>query len=261
MLTSTLQLDLYPIVSINGSTFTGASATITNVGNGWYRCSLSATSDTVNNVSGYLSFNSNNTQVDGTDSVSNSAGYIFGFQLEQSAYASSYIPTSSASVPRNLDTLSYSGLNHSATDMTISCTAKTQSAAAYFRIVNDSWGSITNSWMLFTVNNQAIFGKYTNGSQFNSVTGTGTISSNTSFKLAGTFSTTKQVDGTKLAVNGLLNANNVGSYDSVATSGTITQNLIYILDCGSNSFSGGNIKNLVIKNKYLDNEKLRILTI
>ena len=48
---------------------------------------------------------------------------------------------------------------------------------------------------------------------------------------------------------------------TVATSGTITQNLIYILDCGSNSFSGGNIKNLVIKNKYLDNEKLRILTI
>jgi len=85
------------------STFTGASAAIQAISNGWYRVVLTATSDTNTNIQGYISFNSNGVVIDGTDSVSNSAGYIYGAQLEQQSWVSSLIATTTASASRAVD--------------------------------------------------------------------------------------------------------------------------------------------------------------
>jgi len=92
------------------STFTGASAAIQAISNGWYRVVLTATSDNATSIAGYISFNSNGGLIDGTDSVSNSAGYIYGAQLEQNSYVTSYIPTTSSTATRAADysTLAYS---------------------------------------------------------------------------------------------------------------------------------------------------------
>jgi hypothetical protein len=85
------------------STFTGASASIQSISNGWYRVVLTATSDTYISIIGFISFNSNGGVIDVTDSVSNSAGYIYGAQLEQTSYVSSLIATTSAAATRAVD--------------------------------------------------------------------------------------------------------------------------------------------------------------
>lgn len=82
--------------------FTGASASIIPYPNNWYRLIFTATSDTSTNYQCIISFNSNNSVVDGTDSASNSAGFLWGAQLEQSSTVGEYISTTTTinSAPR-----------------------------------------------------------------------------------------------------------------------------------------------------------------
>jgi hypothetical protein len=96
--------------TVSGS-FTSPSASIVSVGNGFYRITLSATTDAVGTVDEILSFNSNGVVVDGTDSASNSAGYLWGAQLEAGAFATSYIPTVASQVTRAADSASMIGNN------------------------------------------------------------------------------------------------------------------------------------------------------
>ena len=85
-----------------GTVFDGGGATtasITNVGNGWYRCVVSATAVDVRGLQILLS-NANNTVTytgNGTSGI-----YLWGAQLEQSATVGEYIPTTSTinSAPR-----------------------------------------------------------------------------------------------------------------------------------------------------------------
>lgn len=86
------------------STFSNQVPRITDVGNGWYRCSITATTDSTTNISLMGSFNTNGLAIDGTDTNGVGAnGYIFGAQLEERGAASSYIPTKGATGTRNAD--------------------------------------------------------------------------------------------------------------------------------------------------------------
>lgn len=76
------------------SSFAGASATITDYTGGWYRVTLTATSDTATSIGIYGSFNSNGVAIDSTDSSSSSSGYVWGPQLERTTAATEYTPTS-----------------------------------------------------------------------------------------------------------------------------------------------------------------------
>jgi hypothetical protein len=88
--------------TVNG----GATATIQEYPNGWYRCTLTSTSD-VNSSSAFVitpatADNSSSFSGDSTQGV-----YIWGAQLEQNAsFATSYIPTTSSTVTRAPDLLS-----------------------------------------------------------------------------------------------------------------------------------------------------------
>lgn len=80
----------------------GASPRIENYGNGWFRCSLPYTPNVSGNfnvitsiVSAVSGVNYTGTGVDGV--------YVFGFQIEQGIFATSYIPTTTGTVTRNAD--------------------------------------------------------------------------------------------------------------------------------------------------------------
>lgn len=88
------------------STFTELSvAPPVSVGNGWWRCGVTATSDATTALQIDVSL------ADGDASPSYTGDgasgiYVWGAQLEQAAFASSYIPTTSAAVTRNATSLS-----------------------------------------------------------------------------------------------------------------------------------------------------------
>jgi hypothetical protein len=87
------------------------AATIENYGNGWYRCSVTFTTDSVDTTGSIAihvledeSASISDTNLDGTSSI-----LIYGAQFEEGSTPSSYIPTSGATVTRAAETLSIAG--------------------------------------------------------------------------------------------------------------------------------------------------------
>jgi hypothetical protein len=86
---------------------TGAyTATISDAGNGWYRCT--AYFPTISYC--FISPSINGTSFLVTGQLNNGI-YIWGAQVESGSYPTSYIPTTSASVTRNADVVSKTGIS------------------------------------------------------------------------------------------------------------------------------------------------------
>ena len=84
-------------------------ATIDDFGNGWYRCSVSIAGTTYDTTPlGIIAITKGN-NVQGYVGDVNEYIYAWGAQLEQGSYATSYIPTSGASVPRAADVANGAG--------------------------------------------------------------------------------------------------------------------------------------------------------
>ena len=86
-----------------------ANPTIISIGNGWYKCSMTALTSGTSTLMALVVCQSGTTAVftgDGTSGI-----YIYGAQLEAGSYATSYIPTIASSVTRNADVISKTGIS------------------------------------------------------------------------------------------------------------------------------------------------------
>ena len=162
-------LDNGVVTSVSG---TGNTASIEDYGNGWYRCSVTndGTADVVNSVRIGVQNGAIASYVgDGTSGI-----YIWGAQLEEQSYATSYVPSLGTSGVRAAETASKTGLSSyinstegvlyaeisaladDLTNRTISLSDGTTNNTVrlqYLTISNEIWATITN---IVSGGNQAI---------------------------------------------------------------------------------------------------------
>jgi hypothetical protein len=96
-----------------GTVAAGATASIENAGNGWYKCKVSGLSNTSSNIMVINVGNADTGTGSGYSYLGNGTSgiFIWGAQLEVGSYATSYIPTLGASVTRVADIASKTGIS------------------------------------------------------------------------------------------------------------------------------------------------------
>ena len=90
-----------------GTVSAGSTSSIVNVGNGWYRCSITATTVNTGGLI-YIGISDNDNNDDVTASGTNGI-YAWGAQVEAGSFPTSYIPTVASSVTRSADVCQITG--------------------------------------------------------------------------------------------------------------------------------------------------------
>ena len=93
---ATFNLSNQTVSFSNNGAFTNTSASMLNVGNGWYRCILVTTSDTSTSTQLVIRYDGSTDNVSGLN--------IWGCQTEEQSYPTSYIPTTGAIQTRAAET-------------------------------------------------------------------------------------------------------------------------------------------------------------
>jgi hypothetical protein len=165
----------------------GATASIQNVGNGWYRCAVTATAS-----AGSGSFAPRVALADNNSSYAGSTGsgiFIWGAQIEAGAFPTSYIPTTTTALTRSADAASVNTLSpwYNASAGTIFVEAANAQVSASLFSTDD--GTASNRIITyFNVANSPAF-RVVSGGVDQANFSAGTIAQNATFKLSTAYAT------------------------------------------------------------------------
>jgi hypothetical protein len=244
-------------VIINGGNWTGGSAAITSVGNGWYRLSLTAT--IVGSSALSIRIVLENTTGNSIYTGDGYSGiYIWGTQLEAGAFATSYIKTEGSQVTRSADSASMTGTNFSSWYRADEGTVYTE-FSAYATSVADGFGRV---WSIDDNGTNNVIGLLKNNgsnSSYYTYVGVGGVAQATLFTGALTANTFNKI-GFTYKVNDFAQSTNSVTNTS-DTSGTIPiVNQIRIGSVGGIAALNGTIRKIAYYPKRLTNAELQGLT-
>jgi hypothetical protein len=235
-------------VSNVGGAVTGTS--ITSVGNGWYRCSMTWSNTSTVGLGIFLvSGGSTSYTGDGFSGL-----YLWGAQLEAGAFPTSYIATTSATVTRNADAASMTGTNFSSWfnngegSYVINGSVIAQRSGGKNGALQIDGGSTSNMiTTLFDTDNHFLV--YVNGSATCAIDA-GTVAAGTTTLFAGGY----QVNSFGAVING----GTVGS----DTSGNVPNGLNRMLiGLHSTEYLNGRLAKVAYYPKRLTNAQLQALTV
>lgn len=208
-------------IDILNGTVNSGTAEIKNFGNGWFRVLMTRTA-AASASNAKILFNFGNQTGDGT-----SGFYLFGYQIEQLSYATSYIKTSGSTVTRNQETYTKTGISD-----------KIGQTEGTFFIELSKPVLEPDSYYLISLNNAA------SNSDDNSVA--------IGFENSNDFFLRVQSNGTDVFYSNNFDALNVNTFYKIAVSYKSGQSLIYI-DGSPITPNGGNLSNAFAFTATLDN--------
>ena len=243
---------------IAAGSWTSISGSITNAGNGWYRCRITATKGAGSAVSvrvhTLLSYAGS--VVSSYLGVVGSGILSYGLQLETGAFATSYIPTEATAVTRNADQATMTGTNFSDWYNASEGTAYVESYGASLSsgislIFTEATYNNNNRWVMQNTNAVSFF-----------VSSNGSTSATFAFTLPTFSTTTYNKYASSIKVNNFVAVLN-NSAPQISSSGA-TPLSIARLDIGYRSSNAnwlnGWIKKINYYNIQLTNAELRAIT-
>jgi hypothetical protein len=252
---ATAQFNLTTGVVVGTSQSVGVtfSATITPVGNNWYRCTATATLATAD-TSILARFRLSNLAGDSYLGDGYSGIYIWGAQLEAGAFATSYIPTVASQVTRSQDTAVMTGTNFSSwynqAEGTLYAEASTYEVSTGKVSFSITDGSATNRIHNGHGTSARGFIATNSVTQMNQAIASVVFTNNTFSKVSVVYANN----------NGNATANGtLGTLDTVITLPLVNQATIGAL-VGTNSILNGTIKKLAYYPKRLSDTNLQALT-
>ena len=88
---------------VASSNFTALSSNVEELKNGWFRVSMTYTTDTASVLTNYFTPRSSSGDIDSTDINANANCFLWGCQVEENNYVTSYVPTTSTPATRTRD--------------------------------------------------------------------------------------------------------------------------------------------------------------
>jgi hypothetical protein len=234
------------------------SGSIQPLPNGWYRCSVSynpgadgvtlifSLSDRADDTSGSFSFVS--PSYTGTDKYV----YVYGSQVEDGSYQTSYIPTTTTTVARVAETCSLlaTNYNQSSSTFTVYAKATTRSVGITYNTIITVDDGTTDERHILRLDSADPIAYVLDGGSITAQIDTGTASINSVFKFAMSVATND--------IAACFNGGTVGT-DTSATLPTVNRFRI-----GSNSIGGenfdGHIQQIMIIPQTLSDANLQTLT-